>query len=281
MKAKSERLLDRLDELPSLPAIYYQAREALLHPNGSLESMARILETDLSLSARLLRVANSALYGLASKVDSLTRALTVIGTEEVHRIVLATSVVSVFRDIPLGAVSMRSFWEHSIATGVASRVIARRLGQTDEERFYLAGLLHDIGRLPLFLLEPDAMGQALQAHREHRADLHTLEAQILGITHTEVGARLLEKWQIPSVFCEVAGRHHDLAEDDYCLETSVTHIADIITNSLRIGSSGTRAVPVLSDAQWQRSGLEIEDLRPVVDLTLSTTKDVVSAFLES
>jgi putative nucleotidyltransferase with HDIG domain len=280
MNTSGERLLERLDELPSLPAIYYQAREALQRPEGSLESMARVLETDLSLTARLLRVANSALYGLVSKVDSLPRALTVIGTEEAHRIVLATSVVSVFRNLPLGAVSMRSFWEHSIATGVASRTIARCLGQSDAERFYLAGLLHDIGRLPLYLLEPEMMAQALQAHREHRADLHTLEARMIGTTHTAVGALLLSKWQIPSVFCEVASRHHDLTEDDYGLETSIVHIADIIANSLRIGSSGTRAVPVLSDTHWRRSGLEISDLRPIVELTLSTTQDVVSAFLE-
>jgi putative nucleotidyltransferase with HDIG domain len=280
MTTSGGRLLERLDELPSLPAIYYRAQEALHRPNGSLESLARVLEADPSLSARLLRVANSALYGLVSKVDGLTQALAVIGTEETHRIVLATSVVSVFRNLPLGAVSMRSFWEHSIATGVASRALARRLGQADAERFYLAGLLHDIGRLPLYLLEPDAMGQALQAHREHRADLQTLEARMLGCTHTEVGALLLQQWRIPSVFCEVAGCHHDLDDDDYALETSITHIADIIVNSLRIGSSGTRAVPMLSDWQWQRSGLEISDLRPVVDLTISTTQDVVTAFLE-
>lgn len=280
MQAGGGRLLERLDELPSLPAVYHQARAALDQPDSSLDSVAAILETDAALSARILRVANSALYGLVAKVDSLPRALTLIGTEEVHRILLATCVVSVFRDIPLGAVSMRSFWEHSIATGVASRAIARTLGQTGAERFYLAGLLHDIGRLPLFLLEPETMGQALQAHREHRADLQSLEAQMLGTTHTEVGATLLQQWQIPSVYCEAAGCHHDLAEGDYRIETSVTHIADIIANSLRIGTSGTRAVPVLSDAHWRRSGLQVDDLRPVVELTLTTTRDVISAFLE-
>ncbi|NBC46598.1 MAG: HDOD domain-containing protein [Gammaproteobacteria bacterium] len=280
MQPSGERLLERLDELPSLPAIYHQARNALERPDGSLDAVASVLETDTALSARILRVANSALYGLVAKVESLPRALTMIGTEEVHRIILATSVVSVFRDIPLGAVSMRSFWEHSIATGVASRAIARRLGQTGAERFYLAGLLHDIGRLPLYLLEPETMGQALQAHREHRADLQTLEAQMLGTTHTEVGAALLTQWQIPAVYCEAAGRHHDLGEDDYRLETSATHVADIIANSLRIGTSGTRAVPVLSETHWRRTGLEVDDLRPVVELTLRTTQDVVSAFLE-
>lgn len=274
-------ILERLDELPSLPTVYHRARAALDDPDSSLESVAAIIETDPALTARLLRVANSALYGLTAKVDSALRALTLIGAAETHHLILSTTLISVFRDLPLGAVSMRSFWEHSIACGVAARVIARLGGRASPEHAYLAGLLHDIGRLPLFILEPHIMSAALQAHLDRQGHLHDLEQRFFGTTHAEVGAALLRAWQIPEVFTEAAAGHHRPSLDQPIRpKTAVTHVADLIVNSLRIGTSGTRWVPVLDDQAWLAIGLETGQLSAVVETTLSTTRDVTAAFLE-
>jgi HD-like signal output (HDOD) protein len=277
----AERIIERLGELPSLPPVYQRVRETLEDPNGSLEAAAKLIEADPSLTARLLRVANSPLYGLSTRVDNVTRALTIIGTIGTHHLVLATSLISVFRDLPLGAVSMRSFWEHSIACGVAARLIACQGGQCSPENAYLAGLLHDIGRLPLFILEPVAMGTALQAHRERQGHLHELEHHHLGITHAEIGGTLLKLWRLPEIFGAAAANHHAPShKQPMAAETATAHVADLIVNALRLGTSGTRWIPVLDDAAWRATGLATSQLTAILEATISTTRDIASAFLE-
>lgn len=277
----ADRLIERLGELPALPTVYQRVREALTAPDGALETAASLIESDPSMSMRLLRVANSPLYGLSTKVDTILRALTLIGTTAAHHLVLSTALMTVFRDLPLGTVSMRSFWEHGIACGVAARLIARQGGRANPEHAYLAGLLHDIGRLPLYILEPLDMSAALQAHRERQGHLHDLEQQYLGIDHTELGAILLAHWQLPEVFRSAVYDHHAPWRAPCPSETAVVHVADLIVNSLRLGTSGTRWVPVLDDGAWNLTGLDIEQLPAILEATITTTRDVISAFMES
>jgi putative nucleotidyltransferase with HDIG domain len=277
----ADRLIERLGELPALPTVYQRVREALTAPDGALETAASLIESDPSMSMRLLRVANSPLYGLSTKVDTILRALTLIGTTAAHHLVLSTALMTVFRDLPLGTVSMRSFWEHGIACGVAARLIARQGGRANPEHAYLAGLLHDIGRLPLYILEPLDMSAALQAHRERQGQLHDLEQQYLGIDHTELGAILLAHWQLPEVFRAAVYDHHAPWRAPCSCETAVVHVADLIVNSLRLGTSGTRWVPVLDDGAWNLTGLDIEQLPAILEATITTTRDVISAFMES
>lgn len=278
---RASNILERLGELPSLPSVYHRVREAMDDPDGSLEAVARIIETDPALTARMLRVANSALYGLPTRVDSVLRALTVIGTAETRNLILATSIISVFQDLPLGAVSMRSFWEHSIACGIAARAIARRTGVPEPEHYYLAGLLHDIGRLPLFILEPHAMSSILLAHRDRKGHLWELEQPLFGATHARIGSALLEGWSIPALYASAAALHHDAPDDQsWPAEAAVIHIADLIVNSLRTGTSGTRHVPRLNETAWLNTGLAVADLSAISEVTISATRDIVSAFLE-
>jgi putative nucleotidyltransferase with HDIG domain len=277
----ADRLIERLGELPALPTVYQRVREALTAPDGALETAASLIESDPSMSMRLLRVANSPLYGLSTKVDTILRALTLIGTTAAHHLVLSTALMTVFRDLPLGTVSMRSFWEHGIACGVAARLIARQGGRANPEHAYLAGLLHDIGRLPLYILEPLDMSAALQAHRERQGQLHDLEQQYLGIDHTELGAILLAHWQLPEVFRAAVYDHHAPWRAPCSCETAVVHVADLIVNSLRLGTSGTRWVPVLDDGAWNLTGLDSEQLPAILEATITTTRDVISAFMES
>ena len=277
----ADRLIERLGELPSLPAVYHRVRDAIETPDGSLETAASLIESDPSMSTRVLRVANSSFYGLATKVDNILRALTLIGTTATHNLVLATALLTVFRNLPLGAVSMRSFWEHGLACAVAARLIARLGGRANPEHAYLAGLLHDIGRLPLYILEPLDMGAALQAHRERQGHLHDLEQQYLGIDHTELGAILLAHWQLPEVFRSAVSDHHaPWRASRSSPETAVVHVADLIVNSLRLGTSGTRWVPVLDDGAWHLTGLDIAHLPAILETTITTTRDLASAFME-
>lgn len=157
----ADDILNRAPDLPSLPDVYYRVETVLEDPNFSLEQLSEAIQVDPSISTRLLKLANSAYYGFPSKIDTITRAATIIGTQEIRELILATAVISIFQGMPVGAVSMRSFWEHSIACGLAARAIADCRGEANVERFYVAGLLHDIGRLVLYLGQPHEMNELL------------------------------------------------------------------------------------------------------------------------
>lgn len=279
MPIDTDSLNERLNELPSLPLIVQRVHQGLCDPHASLKNVAKMIETDHAMTARLLRAANSAQYGLIGKVDNVARALTVIGSGEALNLVLATSVISAFRDLPIAGLSMRSFWEHGLACAVAARTIATLLDLNQPERYYLAGLLHDIGRLPLSMLEPQAMGALLRAHGAGEGPLWALERQAFGMAHPELGAMLLERWNLPA-FYRQAILHHASTADAWPLEAAITHVADLMVNALRLGQSGTTFVPALDAAAWNATGLSVADLPTLVATTLTVTRDVIAEFEE-
>ncbi|MEW7976471.1 MAG: HDOD domain-containing protein [Candidatus Sedimenticola endophacoides] len=142
-------LIGRVPDLPSLPEVYFQVDRVLQDPDFSLQELSEVIEREPAIAARLLRLANSALYGFSGHIDTIQRAVTMIGSDEIRDLILSSAVLSAFKRMPVGAVSMRSFWEHSIACGLAARNIAALTGAANMQRYYIYGLLHDIGRLVL------------------------------------------------------------------------------------------------------------------------------------
>jgi len=276
---KPSDVLSLAPDLPSLPEVYFQVDQVLRDPGFSLEQLADVIGRDPGISARLLRLANSALYGFPSRIETMQRAVTLIGYHEIRDMVLATAVLSVFRDMPVGLVSMRSFWEHSIACGVAARHIAIYRREPNVDRFYMMGLLHDIGRLLMHMALPQQMSDILFRHRQGEGHLVDLEQASLGVTHAAVGAELLTRWRLPPSLIDVVSRHHCSVVGGECpIEVAVVHIADILVNAMSIGSSGTRLVPDLNDGAWKRVEINAGDIGALGRQTAEITGDVVTAF---
>ncbi len=159
-----ETIVARVGTLASLPNIYFQVDKAINHPSSSTSRIGTILSYDQALCARLLRIANSAFYGFARRIDGIEDAVRIIGTRQLHDLVLATVVLSQFKGIDSNLVSMRSFWRHSLACSIASRCLARLRRESNIERFFVAGLLHDIGSLAMYQLLPERAQLALERH---------------------------------------------------------------------------------------------------------------------
>jgi hypothetical protein len=140
-----------LGTLPTLPDLFQRLTEIIDQPRSSAKDIAKVIERDAGLTARLLRLVNSALYAFSGKVDGIARALALVGTEEVKNLALATSVVSVFRKVPPTFITMRSFWSHSLATALAAREIGRIRRETNVETLFVGGLLHDTGAMVLVM----------------------------------------------------------------------------------------------------------------------------------
>ncbi|MES9872310.1 MAG: HDOD domain-containing protein [Candidatus Sedimenticola sp. 6PFRAG7] len=274
-------LLSKAPDLPSLPDVYYQVEEVLDDPEFSLEQLADAIQSDPSISARLLKLANSAYYGFPAKIDTIHRAATIIGTQEIRELVLATAVLSIFQGMPVGAVSMRSFWEHSIACGLAARAIADCRGEANVEKFYVAGLLHDIGRMVLFLDQSQQMSELLPKQEEHNKPLVQLELETFGTCHGAIGGALLRQWNLPPNLCQAVELHHMHEPDNgKHLEAATVHLADLMVNAMRMGNSGNHFVPKLDEAAWKTVGLAVSDLDDIVIQTEERLADVITVFIE-
>ena len=212
-KARREKVLspDSLMSdirLASFPEVYYQIEEALNNPHSSASHLADIIAKDTSLSAKLLKVANSALYGLPSKVDTIAKAITFIGTEEIAMLTAGILATRFFKGIPDRFVDMESFWTHSVACGAFASFLAQFEKGLSEERFFVAGLLHDIGRLVMFLGLPQNMALVMDDSKGGTQPLFTSERERLGFDHADVGGALAQKWEFPPALQHAVRYHH-------------------------------------------------------------------------
>src|SRR5207249_4672691 len=254
MADSPEQLVHGHSGVPSPPQIYMSLTKELDNPRASTAQIANIISRDSGLSARLLRLVNSAFYCFPSKVESISQAVLLVGTEQIRDLVLATSVLRIFKGIPTDLIDMDSFWLHSVATGVTARLLAAHRRETNGERFFVAGVLHDIGRLLMCMKLPDQARAALSRTQEDSSRLLVdIEREVFGFDHATAGGVLLHVWGLPPSLTETVRCHHTPGDaQQYALEAVVVHLADIIVTALGLGSSGNEAVPSLSPTAWDR-----------------------------
>ncbi|MEQ8497532.1 MAG: HDOD domain-containing protein, partial [Gammaproteobacteria bacterium] len=191
-----------------------------------IADFARVVATDAALAARVLRIANSALFGFASRIDRLDRALTLMGTSQLHDIVLASTAVDRLCHVPSGSIDMTLFWRRAIECAVLARCLAERRLAVDSERYFLMGLLHDVGHLVLLQTRAEALDAIFAEAAHSGSSLLTLERRELGYHYGEVGAALLERWRLPEALCAaVAHQLEPRPGQAHASEAAVLHIA--------------------------------------------------------
>lgn len=276
--ATPKEMVDALGELASLPDIVQQVNQAVASPEHSLEGIGAIISADPGLSARLLKLANSALYGFSFPVDTILRALTVIGVKPLRDLIVATVVMDMFKGIPRDLLAMESFWLHSIGCGIASRILAIHNNRKNVESYYLTGLLHDVGRLTLYTVQPDTGREILERSRKEDRTLSEVERDLLGFDHCELGWELLNQWKLPEhLSLPVRHHHHPMHAEDYQEETAILHVANMIAAALMMGHSGEPcASPLVSEA-WEWIGMEPAALPPLLDRMESEYHAALSA----
>jgi HD-like signal output (HDOD) protein len=264
MPRSPSELVQGATTVASPPLIYQKLLEVINHPRSGSADVARVLSEDTGLTSRLLRIVNSALFSFPQRIETVTHAVTIVGTAQVRDLALATSVMTMFDDVPEELVDMESFWRHSLACGIGGRVLAAQRREDNVERFFVAGLLHDVGRLIMFMREGEASSQAMAQSRERGQLLHEAELEVLGYTHAQVGGALMDQWRFPGAFKEAVGYHHQPRRADrFPVETAAIHVADLIANALELGSSGGHMVPELRPAAWETLGID-PALAPVI-----------------
>lgn len=267
-------------ELHTLPEVYTRLSEVIAHPHCSAADIADIVSQDPGLTSRLLKLANSAMFGFPRRIESVSETVTVVGTRQLRDLALSTSVVRLFSDDSRDLIDMESFWRHSLACGVAAREIAARRKEQNVERFFLSGMLHDIGSLVLHTRRASDMDDVLRRSREHGRPLHIEERTVLGFDHADVGSELLRAWRLPSELREAVAHHHEPpAGDELSLEIATAHVAEFLASGLELGSSGEFFVSPLSVAAWNMLGLPSDCLPEIADAIDTQLGEVVATFL--
>lgn len=251
-----DRLVEETGTIYSLPLFYERLNEAINHPRSSIDDISKIITEDQGLTARLLRLANSPMFGCYARVDSITKAVTIIGTQQLRDLALAASVMGVFKGVPEELLNMASFWRHSIACGIIARSLAVYRRESNVERLFVGGMLHDIGQVVLASARPGEMLELLEAQRDTDRYYLELEQERLGFDHAALGGGLLNKWKIPASIGEPVACHHNPgAAEKFHLEAALIHLADIICQSMELGRGAEHCVPPLDERAWERLGL--------------------------
>ena len=260
------QLIEESPELGSPPIVYQRLMQVINHPRGAAGDVANVISQDTALTARLLKLVNSAFFAFPKKIDTVSQAVTVVGTSQVRDLALATSVVDMFQSIPGDLIDAEEFWKHSLACGVAARAIAALRNEANVERFFVAGILHDVGRLVLLLRAPDHMRAALERAKEKEILTYEAEREVLGFDHGRVGGSLMDHWSMSDALRESIRLHHEPNRAERCpVETATVHFGDILANALQIGSSGERFVPPVSPGAWNGLGFGPEKMGLVVE----------------
>jgi HD-like signal output (HDOD) protein len=230
-----------------------------------LVTVGEAIEKDPDLTARLLKLGNSSFYGFSSRLTTVAEAISLIGLQQVQDLILVSNIVRQFAGLDGKFVSMESFWQHSLACGIGARLIAleRRLPKAD--KYFVAGLLHDVGRLVLFAEAPQSAQQIFDLYQHDRLLLREAEVRVLGFDHQQIGGALLRHWKYPANLVETVAYHHEpMASGAAREEASVVHLSDHLVNAMQIGSSGERHVPPLNMKAWETLRIKADALSSII-----------------
>ena len=259
-----KKICSRDIKLPEIPSMIFKLNDTIADPFSSADDIAQVISKSPGLSALLLRIVNSAFYGFPSRIDSVSRAVTIIGSKEISALAVGITTMEIFKDIPKSVFDMQAFTHHSLACGVLARILAAGGNIRNTEQLFISGLLHDIGRMVIFKYFPQQAGLMLSGSSDGKASLYDMEKTVMGFRHTDVAADLFEKWKFPMALTQnVVYHHRPMAAQDPA-KAAVIHLSDMIAHSLGEGKSGEWRVPGLDVAAWDKLRLSPQTLSTVI-----------------
>ncbi len=268
-KERVENFVRRIRQLPTLPTITTRLNSVIKNPSSSAEDIAQLIEKDQSLSAKVLKVVNSAAYSPNVEITGIKHAVSMIGFNEINKMVLAISVFDSLSGNGTNGFNREGFWIHSLGCAIFSTEIAQELSYPKPEDAFTAGLMHDIGKVVLDRFFPTEMAQVQDTIKNQPMLFFEAERMVMGIDHTQIGQWLLTNWKIPLNVCSAVRYHHHpfterKEEDAQGLIVDIVHMADVLCYNLEIGDSGNRVPVTLHDDHDQRISIEPQVLEQVV-----------------
>jgi HD-like signal output (HDOD) protein len=265
-----EKIIENIRDLPTLPTVYLALSEVMADPQSTARDISQIVSADLASASRVLRLANSVLYGYPGQIDTISRAVVVLGFDEVRNLVLATSVLDLFSKQD-SAFDFRpaDFWAHSLGVGIATRIIGQACRLPNREDLFVAGILHDIGKLAFFEFAEKEFTRALDQANKCQQPLWESEIEILGMDHSRGGGLLVENWNLPlSIQKAICGHHTGLNGEPPDPLVAAVHIADTLVRALELGFGGDDLIPRPQEQAWEVLGLPTNTLTEMTPAVL-------------
>ncbi len=240
-----EKIIRSVDDFPTLPTIFSALAEVMTDPRSTFSDAANVISRDQASAMKILKVANSAFYGFPGKIDTISQAIFYIGFEEVKNIIITISIWDIFKSSSShSGFNIVDLWKHSIGVGVASRTIAKTIKAENVENCFIAGIIHDIGKLLFIRYLGNEYIKVIDFACENNLNIRDAESDMLGITHTIAGELIGEKWKMPLNIKNairyhysgmVNGKVHDLS--------AIVHIANIVVRMMQLGNPGDYIIP--------------------------------------
>jgi putative nucleotidyltransferase with HDIG domain len=278
----AEGLTAGIKDLVTLPDVAMRIARMVEDPSSSAADIGREISNDAALTARVLRIANSAAYGQNRKIATVTRAITVLGVRQVRDLTVGLTAVRAFDGISNDLVTMDVFWRHSVLCAVAAGQIAARRDAARTESPFVSGLLHDIGQLVVFSRAPEAARASLLMMADAPDDLglYLCERAVLKFDHGAVGASLARNWGLPDSLQECIEFHHEphLARR-FAADVAIVHVANSVAVLAEIGSTELGDAPALLPAALKTARLDAADLPGIVMQTREAAAEIMSLLL--
>jgi len=277
-------LLKSVTKLPTLPTVAFEIIKIANDPKTAAEDLSKILIMDQSLSAKVLRMVNSSYYSVRNKISSIKQAVVILGFESVRSLGLSTAIMDKFGlEETAEGFSRKEFWKHSLGVAMTSRLIARKIrcDRDTEEFYYMAGLMHDIGKVIMDQYFPENFAQVIVRIKERGVSFLQVELEMNGITHDEIGAFLAGQWNLPENIVNAIRYHHRPLEAtaDQKIVYAV-HFANILTKTKGMGSGGDSDITNLNEEAIQRLGINDNEVGVMVETEMDKEFEGAKEFLE-
>ncbi|MDR2881863.1 MAG: HDOD domain-containing protein [Azoarcus sp.] len=270
----AQELVTYIESLAALPSVYYRVREQLESPDATISEVAHLIETDPALTTGVLKLVNSAFYGLSRKIESVERAILVLGLRQTHELVLAITISNVFDGIRPQYMDMRRYWIGCMMTALTTRELAHLTCNPAASRLFIIGLLADIGHLVMYQTVPELTIEAQTAADTGGEPLFEAEHRIVGCDSAEVGAALMDNWRLPTSFAEIIGAQiMPRLAGKHVIEAELLHIALALSKADRYNEPSDRALKRIDPRIWNNVRLSPESfphIREAVEMNLSS-----------
>jgi len=247
------RRMGTLRNVPTLPDVFGKIIPLMESPSAGAQDISNIISSDQALSAKILRVVNSAFYGFPGRISNISHALIILGFDVVKGLILSTAVFDMMK-----TGGLHGLWKHSLSCAAAARVIARKTNSPNPDEISTSALLHDIGKVVIRIELPDESALIDQLVAEKEISTYDAEQEILGFNHADVGGWLCHEWHLPARLAEPITHHHNPHLSKSALvPTATVNFADSLTRGIGFGSGGDDLVPQIDSQAW--AALDIGD----------------------
>ncbi len=281
--AEIKAFLNTIERLPTLPFITVKLLEATEDEFNSAKDIAKLIETDQALTAKSLKMANSAYYGRSGKISTIREAVVLIGFNAVRSTVLSISVMELFKDEKSpNDFDIEAFWLHSLACAICCKEISHKAGIPASliEEAFVCGMLHDVGKILLIQYLPEEYSKVMKYSALHKTGLAEAEKAVLGMDHSEVGSELLLRWKLPSLLSQAIAAHHQppINQDPSSKLAAIVYLSNIIIQIQKIGHTGAVTPKVIDQSITSFLGLTKDDINEIASDLDAKVWDTANVF---